>query len=338
MRFAIIGVGNIAPIHAAAIHAIDGSEMVAVATRNEERGRAFASQHGATWFADYEDLLKQAEPDVVAICSPHDLHLPMTLAAAQSECHVLCEKPMARNTAECDAMIDACARAGVTLGVSFQGRFEPLSLKLKAGLDADKIGRLLWASANTLWHRTDAYYRTAPWRGTWAHEGGGVLINQAIHAIDLLLSLTGMPEKITARTRTLNHQIEVEDAALAILEFAGGALGLIQATTIAHPGYPERLELFGEKGSVVFSKGEARLDWRIADPPEEMNEQAEVSSGAARPMDITAAGHTALYRDFVAAIGEGRAPLVDGREGRKSVAVVEAIYRSAESGETVAPR
>jgi predicted dehydrogenase len=248
---------------------------------------------------------------------------------------VLCEKPMARNTAECDAMIAACEAAGVKLGVAFQGRFEPLSVKLKAGLDAGRIGRMLWTSANTLWHRTDAYYRSGPWRGTWAHEGGGVLINQAIHAIDLLLSLTGMPEKITARTRTLNHQIEVEDAALAILEFADGRLGLIQATTIAHPGFPERLEFFGANGSVVFNKGEARLEWRIAEPAGEIVEQAEVSSGAARPMDITAAGHTALYRDFVAAIREGRDPMVHGREGRKSVAVVEGIYRSAESGGTV---
>jgi predicted dehydrogenase len=337
MRFAIIGVGNIAPIHAAAIHAIDGSELAAVATRNEERGRAFAAQHGGAWFADYRDLLASARPDVVAICAPHDLHLPMTLAAAAAGCHVLCEKPLARNTAECDEMIAACAQAGVTLGVSFQGRFEPLSLKLKAGLETDRIGRLLWASANTLWLRTDAYYRSGPWRGTWAHEGGGVLINQAIHTLDLLLSLTGMPETVTARTRTLNHEIEVEDAALAILEFAGGALGLVQATTIAHPGFPERLEFFGSKGSAVFHKGEAKLEWRIAEPPEETTEQAEVSSGAARPMDITAAGHTALYRDFVAAISEGRAPLVDGREGRKSVSLVEAIYRSAERGETVRP-
>jgi predicted dehydrogenase len=335
MRYAIIGVGNIAPIHAAAIHAQGNAEIVAVATRSEERGRAFAAEHGGTWFADYEKMLAQAKPEVVAICGPHDLHLPMTVAAAQAGAHVLCEKPMARNTAECDAMIAACERAGVKLGVAFQGRFEPLSLKLKAGLDAGRIGAMLWASANTLWHRTDAYYASASWRGTWAHEGGGVLINQAIHAIDLLLSLTGMPEKITARMRTLNHQIEVEDAALAILEFADGRLGLIQATTIAHPGFPERLEFFGAKGSAVFNKGEARLEWRIAEPPEEYIEQAEVSSGAARPMDITAAGHTALYRDFEAAIAEGRAARVDGHEGRKSVAVVEGIYRSAESGGTV---
>lgn len=336
MRFAIIGVGNIAPIHAAAIRGVPGAELVAVATRDEGRGRAFVAEHGGAWYADYRELLTHARADVVAICTPHDLHAPMALAAAEAGAHVLCEKPLARNTAECDEMIAACQRAGVQLGVTFQSRFEPLSLRLKAALDAGRLGRLLWASANTLWHRTDAYYRSGPWRGTWAHEGGGVLINQAIHAIDLLVWLAGLPERVTARARTLNHAIEVEDAALAILEYAGGRLGLIQATTVAHPGYPERLEFFGSAGSVVYHKGQARLEWHLLEPAEDYTEEAEVSSGAARPMDITAAGHTALYNDFVAAIRERRAPLVDGHQGRHSVALVEAIYRSAASGETVA--
>lgn len=336
MRFAIIGVGSIAPIHAAAIRGVPGAELVAVATRHEGRGRAFVAEHGGVWYADYRDLLAQAVPDVVAICTPHDLHAPMALAAAEAGAHVLCEKPLARNVAECDAMIAACEWAGVRLGVAFQSRFEPLSIRLKAALDSGRLGRLLWASANTLWYRSDEYYRSGPWRGTWAHEGGGVLINQAIHAIDLLIWLAGLPTRVTARTRTLNHAIEVEDAALAILEYADGRLGLIQATTIAHPGYPERLEFFGSSGSAIFHKGQAQLEWRLTDPVEEYTEEAEVSSGAARPMDITAAGHTALYNDFVAAIQEGRAPLVDGRQGRHSVALVEAIYRSAASGGTVA--
>ena len=162
MRFAIIGIGNIAPIHAAAIRGVSGAELVAVATRQEDRGRVFAAEHGGTWYADYRELLAQAQADVVTICTPHDLHAPMTLAAAEAGVHVLCEKPMARNTAECDAMIAACDRAGVTLGVVFQSRYERLSLSLKDALDSGRLGRLLWASANTLWHRTDAYYRSGP--------------------------------------------------------------------------------------------------------------------------------------------------------------------------------
>jgi UDP-N-acetyl-2-amino-2-deoxyglucuronate dehydrogenase len=336
MRFAIIGVGNIAPIHAAAIHGVPGAELVAVATRNEDRGRTFAAEHGGTWYADYRDLLARAQADVVTICTPHDLHAPMTLAAAEAGVHVLCEKPMARNAVECDAMIAACDRAGVTLGVVFQSRFERLSRNLKAALDAGRLGRLLWASSNTLWHRTDAYYRSGPWRGTWEHEGGGVLINQAIHAVDLLIWLAGMPVSVTARTGTLNHAIEVEDAALALLDYADGRLGLIQATTAAFPGYPERLEFFGSHGSAVYHKGQARLEWHLSDPHEDRIDEAEVSSGAARPMDITAAGHTALFNDFVAAVREKRAPLIDGHAGRQSVALIEAIYRSAASGSSIA--
>ena len=280
MRFAIIGIGNIAPIHAAAIRGVPGAELVAVATRQEDRGRAFTAEHGGTWYADYRELLAHAQADVVAICTPHDLHAPMTLAAAQAGVHVLCEKPMARNTAECDAMIAACDRAGVTLGVVFQSRYERLSLSLKEALDAGRLGRLLWASANTLWHRTDAYYRSGPWRGTWEHEGGGVLINQAIHAIDLLIWLAGMPVSVTARTGTLNHAIEVEDAALALLDYADGRLGLIQATTAAFPGYPERLEFFGSRGSAVTTR--ARRAWNGAWPIRPRIASTRPRSAAAR--------------------------------------------------------
>jgi UDP-N-acetyl-2-amino-2-deoxyglucuronate dehydrogenase len=335
IRFGIIGLGNIAPVHAAAIRSTSGTKLVALSSLEPEQGQAFAAQHGATWYTDYRDLLASPEVDAVAICTPHDLHLPMTLDAAAAGKHVLCEKPMARTTAECDAMIAACHQAGVTLGVVFQGRFERLSLALKGGLASGQLGRLLWCSANTIWYRTDAYYRSGPWRGTWAHEGGGVLINQAIHAIDLLLWLGGMPARITARTRTLAHDIEVEDASLAILEYPDGRLGLIQATTLAFPGYPERLEFYGQNGSVVFHKGQARLEWHLAEPRRDWTDEAEVSSGAAAPMDITAAGHTALYGDFAAAIQEHRAPLIDGCEGRHSIEVVEAIYRSAAAGQAV---
>ncbi len=336
LRFALVGVGSIAPLHARAIRNTPGAELVAVATRDEGRGRAFVAEHGGTWFADYRQLLAQAGADAVSLCTPHDLHAPMTVAASAAGLHVLCEKPMARSVAECDAMIEACARAGVTLGVVFQSRFERLSISLKRALDEGRFGRLLWASANTLWYRTDAYYSSGPWRGTWAHEGGGVLINQAIHGIDLLIWLAGLPERVTAKVRTLNHAIEVEDAGLALLEYADGRIGLIQATTAAFPGYPERLEFFGNRGSAVYHKGQGRLEWHLLDPLEDGLEEAEVSSGAMHPMDITAAGHTAVFCDFVAAVREKRAPLVDGHAGRQSVALVEAIYRSASSGSSVA--
>ncbi len=335
IRFGIAGVGNIAPVHATAIRETAGAELVAVVDRDPDRLCAFADQEGVRCYHDYEEFLRCDDVDVVAICTPHDLHLPMTVAAAAAGKHVLCEKPMARSVAECDEMIAACEQAGVSLGVVFQSRFERLTRALKAGIEAGELGRLLWCSANTVWFRSDEYYRSAPWRGTWAHEGGGVLINQAIHTLDALLWTGGTPARVTARMGTLNHAIEVEDAAGALLEYPDGRLGLVQAMTIAYPGYPERLEFYGTRGTAVFHKGQARLEWRLSDPKVDRMDEAEVSSGASRPMDISAAGHIALYHDFVSALAEGRSPLIDGAEGRRSVELVEAIYRSARTGAPV---
>jgi UDP-N-acetyl-2-amino-2-deoxyglucuronate dehydrogenase len=329
LKFAIIGVGNIAPLHAAAIKATPKAELVATATRNPARGAAFVKEQGGKWYADYRDLLAREEVDVIAICTPHDLHLPMALDAAAAHKHLLIEKPLARNTAECDGIIAACEQAGVTLGVLFQMRHDPLARKLKALIDEGKLGELIWTTTNALWYRTDEYYRTGVWRGSWEHEGGGVLINQAIHVIDLMLWLTGTPTRVDARMRTLNHDIETEDAAIAMLEYASKRLGLIQATVAAYPGYPERLDIIGTRGSAIYHRGQARLEWHIADPREDGEEQSEASSGAGAPMSINASGHIAAYQDFTAAVREHRAPLVDGREGRRSVELIEAIYRSA---------
>ena len=328
LRFGIIGVGNIAPIHAAAIKCTPGAELSAVATRNEERGarspRSLA--HGGSPI-----IVMSSRAMILMLCrfARRTIFTPMAIDTAKAGKHVIVEKPMAISTAECDAMIDACERAGVTLGVIFQFRFEPLSQKLKAALDTGNLGRLHWVSANTIWYRSDEYYRSGMWRGSWELSGGGVLINQAIHTIDLMLWLAGTPSRVTAKTRTLDHQIQVEDGALALLEYPDAQLGLIQATTAAFPGYPERLEFYGNRGGAVYHEGQGRLEWHIVEPREDRVDESEVSSGAARPMDISATAHIAQFQDFAAAIREHRAPLVDGREGRRAVELIEAIYRSA---------
>lgn len=338
LRFALIGAGNIAATHAAAIQAVPGGALAAVATRHPERGPAFAARYGASWHADYHAAVARPDVDAVAICTPQDLHLPITLAAAQAGKHVLCEKPMARSAAECDAMLAACERAGVTLGVIFQSRFDPLSRRCRELLASGKLGRIVWVGARTPWYRDAAYFQAAPWRGQ-AAQGGGVLINQAIHAVDLLIWLAGLPARVTAQARTLLHAVEIEDAAQALLEYDSGAIGLVQATTAAYPGYPEQLEFFGSQGSAVLHKGKGRLEWHVREPREDGQESAAVSSGAAAPMDITAAGHIAQYQDFAEAVRQGRPPLVDGREGRQSMLLLDAIYRSARTGrvEAVVP-
>lgn len=329
LRFAIVGIGNIARTHAAAIRATPDAELVAATTRDPVKGKSFATEYGINWEPDYHGLLKRPDVDVVTLCTPHDLHLPMTVDAAAAGKHVFCEKPMARNIAECDAMIAACDRAGVTLGIVFQYRFEPLAQQLKAALDAGEIGKILWASVSTIWYRSDAYYKTAAWRGTWAHEGGGVLINQASHSLDLFLWLTGLPSRVAAQMRTLNHHIEVEDAVMAHLQYPNGGIGSVQATTIAFPGYPEQIQLLGELGSVTYHRGQGRLEWHWSEPRRDRVDEAPAISGASGPETANAGPHTAAYHDYIAAIRERRPPLVDGREGRRSVEVIEAIYRSA---------
>ena len=336
LKFGIIGAGNIAPVHATAIQSIPDAELVAVADPDPKHAGAVVAQFGGKVYSDYHDLLACSDVDVVTLCVPHYLHAPITLEAAAAGKHVLCEKPMAISLTECDAMIAACKKAGVTLGVIFQGRFEPLAIQLKEAIDAGVLGRLLWVSANVFWHRTDAYYKTAPWRGTWAHEGGGVLINQAVHALDLLLWLVGKPAQVTGRIRTLNHQIEVEDCAMAQLEFENGQIGVVQATTIAIPGYPERIEIYGSKGSAIYHKGAGQLEWHFLDASKDHLEKVEASNGAAQPMDISPIAHTAQFKDFADAIREKRRPKVSGEDGRISIELIEAIYRSSRQNTTIA--
>jgi UDP-N-acetyl-2-amino-2-deoxyglucuronate dehydrogenase len=335
LKFGIIGVGNISRTHAAAILDTPGAELAAVATRNKMAGKSFVEEYGGTLFEDYRYLINRNDLDVVSICTPHYLHAPMTVDAANAGKHVLCEKPMAIGIGECNKMIAECERANVKLGVIFQCRFEPLVKLLKAAFDSSRLGQLLLVNTNTLWFRNDEYYSGSSWRGTLAYEGGGVFINQAIHSIDLLLWLAGMPSRVTAQTRTLNHQIEVEDCGAAIMEYANGCLGIIQATTCAYPEYPERLEFYGTRGSVIYHKGLGRLEWQLKDPHENRIDESSLCVSDSTSLNFRIDLMIAEYKDFVSAIRDDRTPFIGGREGRRSIELVEAIYRSAREKITV---
>ncbi len=336
LRFGIIGIGNIAPFHALAAKAVPGGQLVAVATRTETKARKFQAEYGAqAYYTDYRRLLERPDIDVVTICTPHFLHEPMTLEAAAAGKHVLVEKPMAITVEEADRMIAACQKAGVKLGVVFQSRFDPLARKLKKALDEGRLGKPLLASMTMKWYRTDEYYLSGEWRGTWAQEGGGALINQAIHGIDLLRWMAGPVKAINGCIATLAHDIEVEDVAFAVLEYESGAMGMIEGTTVAYPGFAERLEFSGTEGSVIYDKGNGKLHWYLKELVEERVDEIKTSSGAARPMDISAEGHVKVFRDFAEAIREDRKPLVDGHEGRHSLEIIQAIYRSARERRTI---
>jgi predicted dehydrogenase len=337
IRFGILGTGMIARYHAAAIAATEGARLAAVA-RADKRGVAeAAAAFGVPCEAGYDALLSRDDVDVVCICTPSGLHAPQALAAARAGKHVLVEKPMALTLPDADAMIAACRERGVLLAVALQRRTEPAFIAVRDAVRQGALGRLTLGSVIVPYLRTQSYYASAAWRGTWELDGGGALMNQGIHLVDLLLWLMGEVgdvEGVQARAATLAHDIPVEDVVAATLRFAGGALGSVVATTAAAPGFPHRVEVYGDGGGIQI-EGEAVARWDAATPrpPEAPAPDAPSAAGpGASPGGISAAGHTRIVADLVAAIRAGRPPLVPGEEGRRSLAVVRAIYEAAGVG------
>jgi len=312
VRIGIIGAGGISETHVRAARAIAGVDVVAVHGSNRAKAAALAASAGAVAYDELEAFL--AHPmDVVAIGSPSGLHARHAGAAVRHGLHVLVEKPLDITTARIDALLDEADRAGVQVGVCFQERLAPEMVDIKRRLDAGEIGDAVMAAGHVRWYRPPEYYRQSRWRGTRELDGGGALMNQGIHTVDLLLWLLGPVARVSGRTARRLHEIEVEDTAVALLEFESGAIGTIDATTAAFPGFPRRLEIVGTRGSLVHE-----------DP-----------ARAAAVAD--AAPHQRVFQDFIEAVKNGRPPACDGREGRRSVALVEAIYRSAQNGDSQTP-
>lgn len=337
----LTGGGNISESHARAARAIPGVEIAAVYGTNHEKVARLASEHRATPYADFETFLNHRPMDLVIIGGPSGLHAEHGIAAARRGLHVLTEKPIDITTAHADALIAATDEANVKLGVLFQDRTKPHIRQLKNWLAQGLLGKPLFVDARVKWYRPPEYYSNSRWRGTFALDGGGALINQGIHTVDLLLYLLGDVAGVQARTATLLHKIEAEDTAVAILEFADGALGTLYATTAAYPGYPRRVEVTGTEGTVVLEHDRiisANLRNSLASATVSANLAAlanllpdqNASATSAAVSDFR--GHQALLEDFLQAIQQNRAPLCDGREARRSLALVECIYRSAREG------
>jgi predicted dehydrogenase len=339
IRFAIAGAGMVARYHATAIERTAGARLVAVSRSDPARAEESAAQFGVPCLTDYSELLARMDVDAVCICTPSGLHAEQTIAAARAGKHVLVEKPIALTLADADAMIAACDQAGVRLGLALQRRTEPEFQLLHAAITAGELGRPVLGSVSVPYLRPQSYYDSAGWRGTWALDGGGVLMNQGIHLVDLLIWLIGDVAEVQAAAATLAHPIEVEDCVTATLRFANGALGSVVATTAAAPGFPHRVEIYGDRGGAQI-EGEQVVRWESeAHAPKTVaraSGQQPVAAGAgASPAGIGAAGHTRLLADFVAAIRDGRDPLIPGREGRRSLALVLAIYEAARTGQVV---
>ena len=332
--FAILGAGMVADYHRQAVlaNADQGARLVAVGHHNPARFAEIGARFGVPCVGQ-DALLADKAVDVVCVCTPSGQHAAQAVAAAQAGKHVLVEKPMALSLADADAMIASCARAGVRLGVVLQRRAEPLFQRIHRAIQAGDLGELTLGLVTLPYHRPPTYFDQAAWRGTWALDGGGVLMNQGIHLVDLLVWTMGDPVEVHAYADTLHRDIEVEDTLAATLRFANGALATITATTTVAPGFPHRLEIYGTHGGIQV-EGESVRRWELADPAkatvEPVKPETTASAGAgADPRGIAPTGHIAIVQDFIQALRAGCPPQVDGAEGRRSLATVLAIYQAA---------
>ncbi len=340
--FGIIGCGMIAHFHARAIQDLRGAKLVACYDTTAAAADRLAQAHGCRAYHDLSAMLADPRVDVVTVGTPSGAHLEPALAAAKAGKHVIVEKPLEITLQRCDRLIQACMQAGVVLSTIFPSRFHQSAQLLKQAVDAGRFGRLTVGDAYVKWYRTQQYYDSGAWRGTWRLDGGGALMNQAIHSVDLLAWLMGPVQDVSARYATLAHErIEVEDVAVATLRFANGALGVIEATTAAYPGALKRIEIHGTEGSAVLQE-EDITTWSFARRRrgddailEKLTGKTQTGGGAADPAAIGHHGHAAQFRDVLRAIKSGGTPLIDGGEGRRSVEIILAIYQAAESGRTV---
>ena len=341
-KFGVVGTGMIANFHAKALGAMPDAEMVACFDRSEERAAAFASENGCTAYSSLDGFLAHDGLDFVTICTPSGAHLEPAIAAAKAGKHVVVEKPVEVTTEKIDQMIQTCEENNVQLIGILPRRFNQSTVIFKDAIDSGRFGKIVLADAYVKWWRTQEYYDSGAWRGTWALDGGGALMNQSIHTIDLLLHLMGNVKSVCAFTGLEAHTgIEVEDVAVAILEFENGARGVIQGSTAcwSAEGHPAQVQICGSGGS-AFMVDDKFSVWEFknaedgdADVLKQYGVNADAGgAGAADPSAIDFSWHQRNFEEAVAAVREGRKACVDGYEGRRAVELICAIYESAKNG------
>jgi predicted dehydrogenase len=345
LRTALVGCGKVGLTHALALSTLPESRFVAACDADGARAETFAARFGARAYSDVTAMLRETAAEAVLIATPHPLHAEAAVRAAEAGAHVLIEKPMAASLADCDAILAAAGKAGVTLGVISQRRFYEPVLRMKQAIDAGKIGRPALGVFQMYSWREPAYYRSDPWRGQWATEGGGVLVNQSPHQLDLLMWFLGDVEEVTGYWANLNHpQIEVDDTAVASIRFRSGALGSVITSVSQKPGLYTKVHVHGTRGASVGVETDRGATFiagvsAIAEPPltdvwtipgeEHLLAQFQAEDRAAfAGVDATSHYHAVQIRDFLQAALEGRAPLVTGEAGRKVVELFTAVYRA----------
>ncbi len=356
LTFALVGCGSIAPTHAKALAALPGdARLTHCCDTNSALADTFATQFGLKT-ATFDQLLADPSIDVISFCTPSGLHATLGARALAAGKHVVIEKPMEITPAACEPLLAAQRASGRKLAIISQHRFDPSSQKIRAALDQSEFGKLILTEARVPWYRTQEYYDSGDWRGTWALDGGGCLMNQGVHTVDLMLWLAGPVKTVYAQMRTAGHaRIEVEDAVCATLTFANGAIGNLMATTSAHPGFPAYLGLHGTQGSAVI-EGDELKTFAIRGRETVHGQSAtahalQVATGGTKSATAHAAAipeapaapdawswgdaHRAQFADFIRAVRTNGTPLVDGVAGRAAVALINAVYESARTGQIV---
>jgi len=336
IQVGILGGGNISDTHARAVQQTEGAQVAAVFGQNHQKAARLSKLYGGRVYESLQSFLDHRPMDMVVIGSPSGLHAEQGIAAARHGLHVLVEKPLDINLDRADALIAECEQAGVKLGVFFQDRVAPGICKLKELIDAGRLGKLILVSARVKWYRPPEYYSGSRWRGTRALDGGGALINQGVHTLDLLLWLLGDVERVYAKAITALHQIETEDTVVATLEFSRGVIGTLEAGTSIYPGYARRLELTGSEGTLVLEHDRIiAADLHRPLKEEALGAKEDTNPSATSPVVSDVRGHQRILEDFLLAIEKDGRPLCDGHEGRRSLELVQAIYQSSRTGLSV---
>lgn len=336
IRFGIVGCGVIADFHANALLEIPNeATLVGVTDVVYDAAEKFSKRHGIQAFSSLEEMLSSKEIDVVNICTPSGYHADVVIKAAKAGKHIIVEKPMAIIKEQLDAIEVACSESGVILSSISQNRFSRGVLMTKRAMEDGMLGKIVCADIYMKYNRTQEYYDSGSWRGTKRVDGGGALMNQGIHGVDLLQYLAGPIKSVFAISKTLVRKIEVEDTLSATVEFESGAIGVIQATTSVFPGYPRRLEINGDKGSIVLEETSI-VRWDIDNSKyEDIVLQPALTSSAATPTAISTDGHKNQILDVIRAIKTKTKPMIDVVEGRKAVDIILAIYKSSEEKRVV---
>jgi len=340
--FGIVGLGLIAEFHAKAIKAMKKGKLVACCSRSQAKVDIFATKYNCTGYSSIKEFCSHPGLDIVTICTPSGAHLEPSLKIAKVGKQLIVEKPLEISLERCDKIIEVCEKNKVKLAGIFPSRFHDITKVIKSEIDEGRFGKLVLGDAYVKWYRSQEYYNRGGWHGTWELDGGGALMNQSIHAIDLLQYFMGPVEEVQSFTETIGHKrIKVEDNAVAIIRFKNGALGVIEGSTSVYPGFLKRIEISGTKGSAIMEeenlKGWSFVNEKLEDKiiRKRFAIKTEIGGGAANPAAIGFHGHQRQFEDMVRALETDSKPLVDGYEARKAVEIILAIYKSAREGKKV---